>query len=465
MWDETLLELHDKLDDCSPPPRGTIILFWRDDGISWQSISDVILYMWDSENRSRKQQQENDRNNNNNNNNQNNKTNTSQNSDTTNNKIVMTIMMSPSDYYPLIFAGKSRMYFDYAQFSGGAAGNKFWPLNTFGSWIPHSASTLERVFLVPELFPPQFMSSCSPIYQQEKEKQLMSSSSSSSSRKQSSSSRSSSNIILQRMFTYFSSNLLPGFKLIGVQGNLWSELLVKDEILRYQLFPRMFGVAEVGWSLCLSGVVPTVRMHAMKMRNEADYRQMANRQNGKTNALMNNRYQPAGPNYLNNPRHHEEELERQRIEIQRHMIENAIANNARRNPDAAGEREHEHSHHFSCAMNHWMPSLRMRREHQKRIDHDNNNEHFGARNKKDAADDDYDDAISRVYESDLWPVPEARCHSFDIASRPIMTSCFKEKVVGGAYHEGAPPPPPTTPVFFTIWEQKMICSAQNEESS
>jgi hexosaminidase len=34
----------------------------------------------------------------------------------------------------------------------------------------------------------------------------------------------------------------------GVQGNLWSEYLYKPELFEYQLFPRMFAVAEVGWT-------------------------------------------------------------------------------------------------------------------------------------------------------------------------------------------------------------------------
>ncbi|MBN2092670.1 family 20 glycosylhydrolase [candidate division KSB1 bacterium] len=55
--------------------------------------------------------------------------------------------------------------------------------------------------------------------------------------------------------TVYSYNPIPtGFtdeqakRILGVQGNLWSESLVLEEQANYMLYPRLFAVAEVGWS-------------------------------------------------------------------------------------------------------------------------------------------------------------------------------------------------------------------------
>ena len=36
--------------------------------------------------------------------------------------------------------------------------------------------------------------------------------------------------------------------ILGVQGNLWSEFVPTPEHLEYMLYPRLFGIAEIGWS-------------------------------------------------------------------------------------------------------------------------------------------------------------------------------------------------------------------------
>jgi hexosaminidase len=55
--------------------------------------------------------------------------------------------------------------------------------------------------------------------------------------------------------TVYSYNPIPqGFndeqakRILGVQGNLWSESLIYEWQANYMLFPRLFAVAEVGWS-------------------------------------------------------------------------------------------------------------------------------------------------------------------------------------------------------------------------
>ena len=37
-------------------------------------------------------------------------------------------------------------------------------------------------------------------------------------------------------------------RLLGVQGNLWAECIVKDSHYEYMLYPRAFAIAEIGWT-------------------------------------------------------------------------------------------------------------------------------------------------------------------------------------------------------------------------
>lgn len=46
----------------------------------------------------------------------------------------------------------------------------------------------------------------------------------------------------------YSFAMLSNPHLLGVQGNLWSEYIVKDEHYEYMLYPRVFAIAELGWT-------------------------------------------------------------------------------------------------------------------------------------------------------------------------------------------------------------------------
>ncbi|KAK0330192.1 hypothetical protein LTR94_033811, partial [Friedmanniomyces endolithicus] len=42
--------------------------------------------------------------------------------------------------------------------------------------------------------------------------------------------------------------LAPGHHVAGIQGQLWSEMIRRDSQVEYMLVPRLFALAERGWS-------------------------------------------------------------------------------------------------------------------------------------------------------------------------------------------------------------------------
>ena len=92
----------------------------------------------------------------------------------------------------LILTPKTRVYFDYLQFAT-VSQNKYWPLQRPAPSAKHKAVTLKRAFQA------HSVAQSHPI-------------------------------------------------VFGVEGCLWTELLFNHTMVMYQLFPRMYAVADVAWS-------------------------------------------------------------------------------------------------------------------------------------------------------------------------------------------------------------------------
>jgi hexosaminidase len=93
----------------------------------------------------------------------------------------------------LILTPKTRLYFDYLQHPL-VTDNKFWPLQRPAPSAKHKAVTLKRAFQA------HAVSQAHPV-------------------------------------------------VFGVEGCLWTELLYNRSMVMYQLFPRMYAVADVGWTV------------------------------------------------------------------------------------------------------------------------------------------------------------------------------------------------------------------------
>lgn len=98
----------------------------------------------------------------------------------------------------LVLTPKTRLYFDYLQHPQPAS-NVFWPLQRPPTWMKYKAVTLERSFMTHSMLPSAEKWMSSLVY--------------------------------------------------GVEGCAWTELIPNATVLDYQLFPRMYALADAAWTL------------------------------------------------------------------------------------------------------------------------------------------------------------------------------------------------------------------------
>jgi hypothetical protein len=105
---------------------------------------------------------------------------------------------SPHDDVSLVLTPKTRLYFDYLQHAQPSS-NTFWPLQRPAPWMKYKAVTLERSFMTHSMLPNAKSWMTSLVY--------------------------------------------------GVEGCAWTELIPNATVLDYQLFPRIYALADAAWTL------------------------------------------------------------------------------------------------------------------------------------------------------------------------------------------------------------------------
>jgi N-acetyl-beta-hexosaminidase len=96
----------------------------------------------------------------------------------------------------LVLTPKTRLYFDYLQHPD-VAKNRYWPLQRPAPWMKYKAVSLERAFMTHAM-------------QGDDE---------------------------------WGKSIVH-----GVEGCLWTELIANVSVLEYQLFPRLYALADAGWT-------------------------------------------------------------------------------------------------------------------------------------------------------------------------------------------------------------------------
>jgi hypothetical protein len=166
VWDDTLLENGNKY----TVPEGTIVAFWREDAASWNEIEEHAARIKRAGSAGAAAK-------------------------ATTGAHRTSTAASP---LPVVFMGKTRLYFDYVQYLPASA-NRGYPNSQLPPpWAKHKAVTFKRAYDARLAVPPK------------------------------------------ASWRHVS--------VIGFQACLWSELLWDDAALTYNLFPRLYALSDVAWA-------------------------------------------------------------------------------------------------------------------------------------------------------------------------------------------------------------------------